>query len=265
MVSVIQGGAMLLTQFREFYGEIISLKKLIQSETLDPERAPAKTIDKTDDTESELLVNIVWKRLFHRLEQQELAVSQGVGEFSYELYKSAQFVMAALADEIFLEIDWEGREIWQSRLLETKLFQTSAAGGLFFKKLDTLLQHRDPVHLELAKVYLMALALGFRGKYRGEEEETAQLAYYRQELFTFIFRHSPELDDESKKFCRQAYSHSLEEGLGLKLDHPKKWVVLLIALILGMTFLSHGTWIYLTQEPERVIQEILSAKLKVFN
>ena len=260
MDNAMYGGTTLMTQFREFYGEIISLKKLIQSGTWEPESALTETTRERDRPESELLVNIIWKRLLHHLEQQELAVSRGAGEYVYELYKSAQFVMAALADEIFLQMDWEGRKAWQSKLLETKLFQTSAAGGLFFQKLGTLLQHRDPIHLELAKVYLMALALGFQGKYRGEEQESTQLTYYRRELFSFIFRHSPELGDESKQFCPQAYSHSLEEGLGLKLAHPKRWVFLLIALILGMTFLSHGTWVYLTQEPERVIQQILSIK-----
>ncbi|HEY7116735.1 MAG TPA: DotU family type IV/VI secretion system protein, partial [Tepidisphaeraceae bacterium] len=45
----------------------------------------------------------------------------------------------ALADEIFLNTEWEGRSYWVSNLLETKIYQTHAAGELFFQKLERLL------------------------------------------------------------------------------------------------------------------------------
>ena len=242
------------TWFREFYIEVINLKRLIQSEKNQPEMFRAKTDDEKAESGSKALVETVSKRLLHHLEKQELTFNQGVSEgYAYEHYKSTQFVMAALADEIFLQMEWVGREDWQSRLLETKLFKTSAAGGLFFQKLDMLLKQRDSVNLEQAQVYLMALSLGFQGKYRGEEQGSNKLSYYRQELFTMIFDQKSGLVESSQELCPQAYACCLDEGMGLNLLHPRKWLILLGFLVLGMTLVSFGAWESLIFDFEREV------------
>ena len=229
--------------FREFYMEVISLKRLIQSEKPHPGMIRGKTGDEKDESGPEALIETVSKRLLHQLEKQELTFIQGVSEgYVYELYKSTQFVMAALADEVFLQFEWVGREEWKSRLLETKLFKTSAAGGLFFQKLDALLQQRDPIYVGQAQVYLMALGLGFQGKYRGEEQGTAKLSHYRRELFTMIFDQRPDFVESSQELCPQTYSYCLEEGAGLDLLHPRRWLIFLGFLVLGMTLVSVGFW-----------------------
>ena len=43
------------------------------------------------------------------------------GEYASALYRRAQYVMAALADETFLYLDWPGRDAWRANLLEFKL------------------------------------------------------------------------------------------------------------------------------------------------
>jgi len=254
MDSVMHEHAAHTTWFREFYIEVINLKRLIQSEKNQPEMFRAKTDDEKAESGSKALVETVSKRLLHQLEKQELTFNQGVSEgYAYERYKSTQFVMAALADEIFLQMDWVGREDWKSRLLETKLFKTSAAGNLFFQKLDFLLQQRDPIYLEQAQVFLMALGLGFQGKYRDEEQGPARLAHYRQELFTMIFGQKPDFGERSQELCPQAYSYCLKEGMGLKLLYPRMWLILLGFLVLGMAFLSFWAWEVLIFQLETVL------------
>ena len=113
--------------------------------------------------------------------------------------------------------------------------------------------------MELAKVYLMALALGFKGRYSGEASGAIELAHYREQVFSFVSRESSVFgDEESDYFCPHAYSHSLEEGLGLKLAYPNRWFIFLIFLISGLTILSHSVWLNVSTEPERMVQEVLN-------
>ena len=233
MKNALQTESILLLRFREFYEEIVSLKTLVKSGVMHLGKTETKEVEgKVESFDVDLQVDTVWKRLMSLLEKQEHAVNRAAGEEVYGLYKASQFVMVALADEVFLELDWQGQEVWQSRLLETRFFKTNSAGEVFFKKLDVLLRHKNPINLELAKVYLMALALGFKGRYRGEASGAIELAHYREQVFSFVSRESSVFEDEeSDYFCPHAYSHSLEEGLGLKLAYPNRWFIFLIFLI----------------------------------
>ncbi|MCA9482121.1 MAG: DotU family type IV/VI secretion system protein [Nitrospina sp.] len=285
MVQV--GDSFLLARFREFFHEVIRLKQELATTgwmaspvpapvlaavvTGEPEPAAEPAEDATggdatspateaveEDKGLQNIANRVWQRLLYLLEQQEISANRFGGEYVRELYKDAQFVMAALADEIFLHLNWEGREAWQSNLLETKLFQSHAAGDIFFQKVDNLLKHRDPVQTDLGKVYLMALAFGFQGKFRGEEQGQIRLDFYRRELFNFIFHRSPDILSESKHFCPESYLHNIGEGVGLKLEHPQKWFLYLALVVSGLLLISHNLWAHLTDDLYVVIQQILN-------
>ena len=109
----------------------------------------------------------------------------------------AQYVMAALADDVFIHLNWEGKHAWTSNLLEAALFGSHTAGEKVFEKLDRLLRDRDPADRSLAAVYLNALSLGFRGKYYGVNDH-GRLRRYRNELFAFIFRQPADLVNDAK-------------------------------------------------------------------
>ena len=55
-----------------------------------------------------------------------------------------------------------------------------------------MVQGREPSRRDIARLYLFALALGFQGRYRGQEEH-AKLAGLREELFQFAYPRQPEL------------------------------------------------------------------------
>ena len=90
--------------------------------------------------------------------------------------------MAALADEALLRIEWPGRDVWTSCLIEESLFQSRVAGDLFFDRLDELLRTRDPARIELSSIYLLALSLGFEGRYRGTDS-APRMESYRAALY----------------------------------------------------------------------------------
>lgn len=187
----------------------------------------------------------VWQRLVSLFERQEAQAWRYGGTYGAEFYKEAQYVMVALADEIFLNTEWEGHRTWVSNLLESKIFRTHAAGERFFQRLDRLLVERDPVYRDLAAVYLMALSLGFRGKYR-ERDDRGQLEYYRRQLFNFVFRREPDLDSPTRQMFPEAYYHTLRDETKRKLQNPRAWLILLCAVVVAYVALTHAIWSKLT-------------------
>lgn len=202
----------------------------------------------------------VWQRLVTLFERQEAYAWRYGGTYGAEFYKEAQYVMVALADEIFLNTEWEGRRFWVSNLLESKIFRTHVAGELFFQRLERLLVDRDPVYRDLAAVYLMALSLGFRGRFRGQDDR-GQLERYRRRLFHFVFRREPELESETRKVFPETYYHTLRDETKRRLPNPRAWIILLCAVILAYVALTHGIWVKLTSrlfETDRHIEQTVS-------
>jgi type VI secretion system protein ImpK len=207
---------------------------------------------------------IIRRRLVSLLERQEAYASSYGGIYGAEFYKKAQYVMAALADEIFLDLEWEERGFWLSNLMESEIFGTHFAGQEFFRRLDLLLAERDPVYRGLGEVYLMALSLGFRGKYRvGDhgailDRDRLKLESYRRQLFHFVFRREPGLDDEARHLFPEAYPDKRREETKRRLHSPRAWIILLCGVILAYITLTHGIWVKLTAQLFEVDTQIES-------
>jgi type IV/VI secretion system ImpK/VasF family protein len=171
----------LLARLREFHVEMLRIRAALSSggwPTGEGEEIPD-------------IVLRVHYRLRGVLERQGSAATRESGSYGAGLYRDAQYVMAALADEILLHlIDWEGRGRWRDHLLEMALFQSQVAGERIFDRLDKMLSARANTDPDLAAVYLVALLLGFRGKYRGFDDGGA-LRDYRQRLRALIRSGAP--------------------------------------------------------------------------
>lgn len=256
MSSTTFENSVLLRQFHKFYSEVIRWKDLARSSGREysPEVSPGGEEEPPPETEGG--VETIHLRLKSLLEEQALEAGSRGGEYGAGFYREAQYVMASLADETFLNLDWEGRENWKANLLEFSLFGTHIAGDLLFQKLDRLLSDRDPAVSPLAAVYLQALSLGFRGKYRGMDDG-GKLDYYRHQLFNFIFHKNPDLLSETKRLFPESYAHTLSEGGGKKLPYLKAWIVLIVLLILLILAVSHGMWVHVTADLRQIIQQIL--------
>ena len=124
--------SLLLTQFREFYQELARQKALI----LNPVGSLVH-VGQDEALDISVQATDIWQRLLSLLEAQAERASRSGGAFGYEVYREAQYVMAALADEVFLNENWPGKHNWP--LLEIRLFRTGSAGEVVFKKLDILL------------------------------------------------------------------------------------------------------------------------------
>jgi type VI secretion system protein ImpK len=252
----ISGDSFLVKQFHDFYREVIRLRGTVETGTwtFGKEALP-------EEGDRRPAMNTIWQYLLSLLERQALHAGQHGGEYGAMFYREAQYVMAALADELFLHLPWEGRATWRDNLLEAKLFQSHVAGQRLFEKLERVLQERDPVYAEIAVIYLMALALGFRGKYR-DCDDGGQLQLYRQQLFMFIFRRHPELLSDTKRLFPDAYDHTLTEGHVTTLPDAWKWLAILGLLVVLWLGISHGVWRQLTDELFAKAQAIYETKVQ---
>ena len=214
-----------LRLFQEFYSQLIALKWRARNPdpattTLEASPAQPGAPPVAADTA------VIWSRVLGLLEWQAAEATRTAGPLGLELHREALYVMAALADEIFVHLDWEGRSYWLAHLLEARLFQSHAAGQLFFLRLEALLAREDPAATETAAVYLMALALGFRGKYWGVDDGGA-LDSYRSRLFFLISKQKPELAEASTRLFPEAYRNTIQAGAARKLSNPRPWLLLL--------------------------------------
>ena len=256
----IGAGAFVVTQFREFYAEIQALRaaalvsaRMADEAQVQPEAPPPP------DPEPRLVVPIAGlapplpeeaiaaaeledsaappedfrrpgltaeeavQRLQSMLELQALDAGAQGGEYGVLYYKEAQYVMAALADEIFVTLDWSGRKFWRSDLLETRLFGTYNAGDLFYQRLDKLLQSGDRVQAEIAVVYLLALTLGFKGRL-ADPGDARTILEYKKKLHYYIYHSPPVLADPAHRMVPEAYQHNQTNLSARLLPSPSRWI-----------------------------------------
>jgi type VI secretion system protein ImpK len=249
MMTTEEGSSLLLAQFRDFYSELINLKKLIRA------GATFGAMGSPESNVGDRTANAVADRLAAVMEQQSMLAGRKGSDYT-GFYRQAEYVMAALADEILLHhLNWEGKQAWNNHLIEYRLFKTRIAGEEFFTRLDRLLQTPDPMYRDLATVYLLAIMLGFRGKYYGAHDQV-KIDSYRRQLFTFIFHGQPELRKETKKLFPEAYLHTVEEGAGRKVPQVKIWYLLLAALMIVYIVVARSIWVNSTEELEGITTRI---------
>jgi type VI secretion system protein ImpK len=282
------GDSVLLVQFREFYQEVVRWKRLAAREgaslpavsTVGAAGAvPAALVVSGPGVAPKALVRAggaasaapppevtvtaagtVWQALLGLLNRQEAEVRRTGGEYASALYRRAQYVMAALADETFLYLDWPGREAWRTNLLEFKLFHSYRAGEEVFRQIEALLRTRDPADADLARVYLMALALGFRGELRGSAGE-ARIDTYRRELYTFLTHRDPGTPRDPHSLFPEAYQSNLEAaGTSRRLSAARRWLLAGLVLALLWIVVAHRIWLGVVDDLWPLVDRINEAQ-----
>lgn len=245
----------LVARFREFYSEVVQLKRMVESGCL----SRSGNDDENLSPSPVRAANLVQQRLVEVIERQA-RTKVGVGnDLGASVLNDAQYLMVVLADEVFLLLDWEGREPWRDNLLESRYFGSHAAGEIVFEKLERLLQARDPAYADLAKVYLFVLALGFEGRYRGTNDRR-ELGDFRRRTFSLIARREPSLLDETRQLFPDAYAFTLDQGTESRLPPIRKWMgALAISCLLFLVF-SHVLWTVETAQLKSVTQQIQQSR-----
>jgi type VI secretion system protein ImpK len=260
------GSGYMLQQFRDFYGEVLRQKGYVQSPAPsgrpeDGGRAPM-LLGGTDTnggngqsaygrpgggyaeeaSPSAVRAGMVSQTLVRWIEQQALTTERLYGSYGAGVFREIMYVMAALADEVFLHlVEWDGRQAWRQHMLEARLFNSEIAGEMFFQKLERILSSQDTHLTELAAIYYLALALGFRGQYRGMDDG-GRLANYRLRLFQLVMRRNPQLMSGNTPLFEESYTRTALEGPSRRFPEFRSWLVVGAAVLVGYVLVSHLLW-----------------------
>ena len=233
-------GSFLLDSFRKFYRDVVSLRRVVSGKGQVLLRPLA---DAGEGPAEHMVASAVSEYLCSELRKGALAATQFGGTYAARLYREAEFVMAALADEIFLHhVNWYGQSDWKDNLIEARMFESYSAGNVFFDNLDSLLKKADRADLGLATIYLLALQLGFEGKYRGTVAKQ-DLYDYRHRLFVFIMKREPQIAANEGPLFPEAYSRTINADSDRKwLPSSRRWFAAIIVFLIFYALVSFLIW-----------------------
>lgn len=241
----------LVDQFCAFYSELVALKnrlgmRLVGTPAIGAGEAPPSGIG--GDLAAAQMIS---RELLAVLEAQSIEAQRAGGRYAFDVNREAQYVMAALADEVLLNFSWSGRDVWTSCLLEEALFKSRIAGDRFFEQSDELLRTRDPARRELALIYLLALSLGFQGRYRGTDCGP-KLQEYRVALYRFRYGRDPD-PGAGRQLSPQAYAFTVGDARPRQLPYIRRWVLIMILVFVSMLGVSQLVWQWKADPLERDI------------
>ena len=242
--------------FEEYYRLVLAHLNTCKAELSTPESA-ADGIPGDADSAMVERIQLILNDLYETLERQALISAQKGGEFAVSYYKEAQYIMAVLTDELFLNLHgFSGKQYWSENLIEARLFGTHDAGDSFFSRLDDFLEKRDPLRRDVAEVYLLALGVGFKGKFQGMPDQR-QLDFYRRELYIFINHEEPRLYQGDDRLFAQAYSHTLTDGTARRFQDVRFWTGAFASIFGVLLLMSLAMWQSATSDVEDIAEQII--------
>ena len=241
-------------EFDAFYYELLRIKEI----ALRSNHEATSPVNKDDgDDEKTITVSgpvLALQERFTKFfeKQQERLYRIAVGP-SALFIQEAQYLFVSMADEIMINHAWQGSDYWRQNCLEIKMFQTQIAGERIFFNIDNLLKTNNKLQIELARIYLLSLSLGFQGKFR--THGNSQILSYKQQLFSFIYHRSPDIG--SKDFLIEEALSSVFTAAPTKgLPDLRSWSVTALVVLLIYLFVSYGIWTIISEDLHEVLKSI---------
>lgn len=240
--------------FQSFYYELLKQKeKALRLGEVHNDESNNTSIE----TNAVHLVASIQKRLHRVLLQQSQELQRQTGTMIKANHiHNLHYLFAALTDEVFLNLPWQGAEVWSQSLLEAHIFNTQMAGENIFTDIDALLEQTDPLAPDMAEIYLFAIGLGFRGRLRRDE---STLQRYQTRLHQFVENGltGPSIET-TQHLMPSCYNHTFTEPPARGLPDIKTWSLWIGGVLLGYWLISYGVWHALSKDIRQLTQQIMS-------
>ncbi|MBX7154360.1 MAG: DotU family type IV/VI secretion system protein [Candidatus Kapaibacterium sp.] len=233
-----QGESLILKNFREFYNELLKVKRAVneQSNSMIIEPSVLKNT----------LVSIIHK-------QEKVAAK--IGGYFLEPFSDARYAMIGLADEVLINSTWEHAGTWQSDLLEMTVNGSYIAGEEFFKRADRILSERKSVeYIEAARVYLLCLWLGFKGKFRYEGGDQF-IENYTARLYEYVFDKPITYTEDDERLTLPEQLHVYHSPDVQYFPPSYKRYMMLLSLLGLFVIATTIFWFYLTNPIRTALHE----------
>jgi len=216
--------SLMINIFEEFYTLLLKYKQQVDNEIF-------FDINDSEEEKNKKIEN-VQNRLYLFIKDKDAKIAYENGKIASIQFQEVIYIMCALADELFLELDWEGKAYWRTHLLERKFFNTNQAGEKLLMNLDAFLKERNVSDNEVGLIYLYALALGFKGRLRFEEDMAFYLKTLKDNLFSTIYRHAPHFFRKQENVLfKQALQTVFADKIANKDMRIAKWTRIALACV----------------------------------
>jgi len=281
----------LLRQFREFYAEIVRLRRIVATATPESEamplllvatessaQAPVAQLDSSPvatvsssniavftaaEENADSTTIRIWNEMARYLDQKMYEANLSASSISHDYQLEMVYIMAAFADETFVcLLNWRGKDYWRDHLMELRLFRSQVSGQLIFQRIDKVLTRQDQGAEELATVYLMMLALGFMGQYL---YTLGAVEVYRNKLFDRLLMTNPTLRSDSRRLFPEAYRHTVAEGVPVKLPEPRKWWLVVAGVVCVWLIVSTAAWLWITRPTQNTLAATIQSLDRIIN
>jgi len=160
----------------------------------------------------------------------------------------------AFVDERMLAFDWQGRQEWLERPMESELWGSRSAGQKIFRHIEELRVGAlgDGV---LAALYLSMLNLGFAGMYTAEDARE-KLPAHKRALFQFLTHGLPDLNQATDKLMESG-QNVISTGAVNFLPYLRPWVIGGIVIALAFILTNQFLWFSETAELRDGINQLL--------
>jgi len=161
------------------------------------------------------------------------ARSAGVAE---QEIAEARYALVAFIDEQILKSNWVGRGEWMNQPLQLAMYREFDAGEKFFARLRALLSHGD--RLAAVEVYLICLALGFRGAYG--DRDPAALSSFVAAAQQQLARALPPANKISPHAQPRDRAQAEKRNLGPLIGLLAGCTVIVVGVVVSLQWLLHS-------------------------
>ena len=134
-------------------------------------------------------ISSIWSNLNTIIVTEKNETEKKFSQTELRNFNEALYIIVSFIDEFFIRREGFVSEYWNKNLFESLYFNSRKSGEQFFEKIDESLQSKNEQNKSLLFVYLLAISLGFKGRYYGLENEN-EILYYKRSLYSTIFNKS---------------------------------------------------------------------------
>jgi type VI secretion system protein ImpK len=242
--------SLIIQHFKDFYQELVILKAKALSGDLISKSSVDQKVTGVQNMDENLMGKSMAREILDRMQgfllNQYDYVERHGGGFAVKYYREVQYIMVALTDEVFLNLDWIGKSEWEDNLLESRIFNTQVAGERLFENIDHFLEVRDAANSDVGVLYIIVLGLGFKGKYK-DLNDHGIIQEYRKKLYARVMHDTPYLLEETHLLFPQAYQSTIDERSAIKMPNLRAWYMALGYIFGVFLLVSSALWFVATR------------------
>jgi type VI secretion system protein ImpK len=224
-------------QFRAFYRDLFDIRCCIDAQRWNDIAAPP--LEDGAALPAEAIARAIFTRMYRVISGQGFGLrgrDRGNGT-----PVDVGYVMAAVTDEVLLHGPaWPGQETWSATLLEEALYGSRIAGERIFRAAHDILTGQ-PARQGLAVAILLALMLGFRGRYFGTDDR-GEITALKERLFGVIFHLPYPVEVDFHALLSQGAVRPLDQASRRPLPSPRPWIMAILVLAVLYIAASDALW-----------------------